>query len=59
MSSLLRIRQIYSTLAQNDRKLADFLLINPEQARHLSSQSWRNRPVSANLLWSNLPKIRL
>lgn len=38
MSSLLRIRQIYSTLAQNDRKLADFLLINPEQARHLSSQ---------------------
>ncbi|ANI31181.1 transcriptional regulator [Yersinia entomophaga] len=38
MSSLLRIRQIYPTLAQNDRKLADFLLENPEQARHLSSQ---------------------
>ncbi|AKA38001.1 MurR/RpiR family transcriptional regulator [Yersinia ruckeri] len=38
MSSLLRIRQIYPTLAQNDRKLADFLLLNPEQARHLSSQ---------------------
>lgn len=38
MSSLLRIRQLYPTLAQNDRKLADFLLINPEQARHLSSQ---------------------
>ncbi|CNH60038.1 MurR/RpiR family transcriptional regulator [Yersinia aldovae] len=38
MSSLLRIRQIYPTLAQNDRKLADFLLSNPEQARHLSSQ---------------------
>lgn len=38
MSSLLRIRQIYPSLAQNDRKLADFLLTNPEQARHLSSQ---------------------
>ncbi|EOV4161577.1 MurR/RpiR family transcriptional regulator [Yersinia enterocolitica] len=38
MSSLLRIRQLYPTLAQNDRKLADFLLTNPEQARHLSSQ---------------------
>ncbi|CNJ28994.1 putative DNA-binding transcriptional regulator [Yersinia aldovae] len=38
MSSFLRIRQIYPTLAQNDRKLADFLLSNPEQARHLSSQ---------------------
>ncbi|CNF19656.1 MurR/RpiR family transcriptional regulator [Yersinia mollaretii] len=38
MSTLLRIRQLYPTLAQNDRKLADFLLANPEQARHLSSQ---------------------
>ncbi|MFM1272620.1 MurR/RpiR family transcriptional regulator [Yersinia enterocolitica] len=38
MSSLLRIRQLYPTLAQNDRKLADFLLTNPEQTRHLSSQ---------------------
>ncbi|OWF80080.1 MurR/RpiR family transcriptional regulator [Yersinia frederiksenii] len=38
MSSLLRIRQLYPTLAQNDRKLADFLLTNPEQARHFSSQ---------------------
>ncbi|CNI41284.1 MurR/RpiR family transcriptional regulator [Yersinia mollaretii] len=38
MSTLLRIRQLYPTLAQNDRKLADFLLTNPEQARHLSSQ---------------------
>ncbi|HDL6965099.1 TPA: MurR/RpiR family transcriptional regulator [Yersinia enterocolitica] len=38
MSSLLRIRQLYPTLAQNDRKLADFLLTNPEQAHHLSSQ---------------------
>ncbi|CNG19284.1 putative DNA-binding transcriptional regulator [Yersinia enterocolitica] len=38
MSSLLRVRQLYPTLAQNDRKLADFLLTNPEQARHLSSQ---------------------
>ncbi|MBS0057154.1 MurR/RpiR family transcriptional regulator [Yersinia sp. Marseille-Q3913] len=38
MSTLLRIRQLYPTLAQNDRKLANFLLTNPEQARHLSSQ---------------------
>ncbi|RBN13958.1 MurR/RpiR family transcriptional regulator, partial [Klebsiella pneumoniae] len=38
MSTLLRIRQMYPTLAQNDRKLADFLLNNAEQARHLSSQ---------------------
>ncbi|MHA7845739.1 MurR/RpiR family transcriptional regulator [Serratia sp. D1N4] len=38
MSTLLRIRQMYPTLAQNDRKLADFLLHNAEQARHLSSQ---------------------
>lgn len=38
MSPLLRIRQIYPTLAKNDRKLADFLLANAEQARHLSSQ---------------------
>jgi DNA-binding MurR/RpiR family transcriptional regulator len=38
MSTLLRIRQRYPTLAQNDRKLADFLLDNAEQARHLSSQ---------------------
>jgi len=29
---------MYPTLAQNDRKLADFLLHNAEQARHLSSQ---------------------
>jgi DNA-binding MurR/RpiR family transcriptional regulator len=29
---------MYPTLAQNDRKLADFLLNNAEQARHLSSQ---------------------
>lgn len=38
MSTLLRIRQMYPTLAQNDRKLANFLLENAEQARHLSSQ---------------------
>ncbi|MGL5389610.1 MAG: MurR/RpiR family transcriptional regulator [Serratia sp. (in: enterobacteria)] len=37
MSTLLRIRQIYPTLAQNDRKLANFLLNNAEQVSHLSS----------------------
>ncbi|MCT4707216.1 MurR/RpiR family transcriptional regulator [Enterobacteriaceae bacterium H11S18] len=38
MNCLLRIRQRYATLAQSDRKLADFLLANAEHARHLSSQ---------------------
>ena len=35
---MIRIRQMYPQLAENDRKLADFLLAHPEQARHLSSQ---------------------
>ncbi|MEG3134635.1 MurR/RpiR family transcriptional regulator [Rouxiella sp. T17] len=38
MSTMIRIRQMYPQLAENDRKLADFLLAHPEQARHLSSQ---------------------
>jgi DNA-binding MurR/RpiR family transcriptional regulator len=38
MNCLLRIRQRYPTLAQSDRKLADYLLANPDRARHLSSQ---------------------
>lgn len=38
MNCLLRIRQRYPTLAQSDRRLADFLLANPDNARHLSSQ---------------------
>lgn len=38
MSPLFRIRQMYPTLAQNDRKLSDFLLENAEQACQLSSQ---------------------
>ncbi|TCV92209.1 MurR/RpiR family transcriptional regulator [Biostraticola tofi] len=38
MSSLLRIRQLYRSLSQNDRKLADFLLTQTDDARHLSSQ---------------------
>lgn len=38
MSSVLRIRQLYRTLSQNDRKLADYLLTQTDQARHLSSQ---------------------
>lgn len=29
---------MYPTLAQNDRKLADFLLLVAQQTRHLSSQ---------------------
>ena len=38
MNCLLRIRTRYPTLAQSDRKLADFLLADPERVRHLSSQ---------------------
>ncbi|KAA8999913.1 MurR/RpiR family transcriptional regulator [Affinibrenneria salicis] len=37
MNCLLRIQQRYATLAQNERKLADFLLAQSERARHLSS----------------------
>ncbi|AJZ90674.1 MurPQ operon repressor [Cedecea neteri] len=38
MNCLLRIRSRYAMLAQSDRKLADFLLAEPDRARHLSSQ---------------------
>lgn len=38
MGCLLRIRQLYSRLAMNERRLADFLLSQPDRARHLSSQ---------------------
>ncbi|MEY8712073.1 transcriptional regulator [Mangrovibacter phragmitis] len=38
MNCLIRIRQRYPVLAQSDRKLADFILANPDHARHLSSQ---------------------
>lgn len=38
MNCLLRIRTRYPMLAQSDRKLADFLLADPERVRHLSSQ---------------------
>jgi len=38
MSSLLRIRQLYPSLALNERRLADYLLSQPDHARHLSSQ---------------------
>lgn len=38
MNCLLRIRTRYPMLAQSDRKLADFLLADPDRVRHLSSQ---------------------
>ena len=38
MNSLIRIRQRYPSLAQSDRRLAEFILANPENTRHLSSQ---------------------
>ncbi|ASV56465.1 MULTISPECIES: MurR/RpiR family transcriptional regulator [Lelliottia] len=38
MNCLIRIRQRYAGFAQSDKKLADFLLAQPDRARHLSSQ---------------------
>lgn len=38
MNCLIRIRQRYAGFAQSDKKLADFLLTQPDRARHLSSQ---------------------
>lgn len=38
MNCLTVIRQRYSLLAQSDKRLADYLLEQPERARHLSSQ---------------------
>ncbi len=38
MNCLSRIRQRYPALAQSDKKLADFLLSHPNEARHFSSQ---------------------
>ena len=38
MNCLIRIRQRYPDLAQSDKKLADYLLAQPDTARHLSSQ---------------------
>ena len=35
MNGLLRIRQRYQGLAQSDKKLADYLLLQPDTARHL------------------------
>lgn len=42
MNGLLRIRQRYQGLAQSDKKLADYLLLQPDTARHLSSQQLAN-----------------
>ena len=38
MNCLICIRQRYPGLAQSDRRLADYLLAQPDRARHLSSQ---------------------
>lgn len=38
MNCLIRIRQRYQGFAQSDKKLADYLLAQPDEARHLSSQ---------------------
>lgn len=41
MNGLLRIRQRYGA-CQSDKKLADYLLLQPDTARHLSSQQLAN-----------------
>lgn len=38
MNCLIRIRQRYPDLAQSDKKLADYILAQPDDTRHLSSQ---------------------
>lgn len=38
MNCLIRIRQRYPSLAASDKKLADFILAQPDQTGHLSSQ---------------------
>jgi len=38
MNCLIRIRQRYPGFAQSDKKLADFILAQPDETRHLSSQ---------------------
>ena len=38
MNCLTRIRQRYPTLAASDKKLADYILSQPDETRHLSSQ---------------------
>ncbi len=48
MNGLLRIRQRYQGLAQSDKKLADYLLLQPDTARHLSSQLSSSVSSSAN-----------
>ncbi|MGY0156803.1 MurR/RpiR family transcriptional regulator [Edwardsiella tarda] len=42
MSSLVRIKQLYHSLAQNERKLADFILASPERLVKQSSQELAN-----------------
>ncbi len=49
MNGLLRIRQRYQGLAQSDKKLADYLLLQPDTARHLSSQQLVQRSRSQSV----------
>lgn len=49
MNGLLRIRQRYQGLAQSDKKLADYLLLQPDTARHLSSQQLVKRSRSQSV----------
>lgn len=49
MNGLLRIRQRYQGLAQSDKKLADYLLLQPDTARHLSSQQLYQRSRSQSV----------
>ena len=46
MNCLIRIRQRYAGFAQSDKKLADFLLSQPDRARQLATAGKRSRGKS-------------
>lgn len=54
MNCLISIRQRYAGFAQSDKKLADFLLTQPDRARHLSSQQLA---LEANVSQSSVVKF--
>ncbi|XWJ88598.1 MurR/RpiR family transcriptional regulator [Phytobacter ursingii] len=54
MNCLISIRQRYAGFAQSDKKLADFLLAQPDRARHLSSQQLA---LEANVSQSSVVKF--
>lgn len=45
MNCLTRIRQRYPTLAASDKKLADYILSQPDETGTSARSSWRRKPV--------------